>query len=389
MKQILLNREDFKAQVFKRDNHTCVMCDKPAVDAHHLIDRSLWEDGGYYLNNGVSLCAEHHLEAEKTLTSCQMLKICAKIENSIYPKNFSFNEFVVDYDKWGNPCLKNGHRLKGYIFHKENVQKMLAEVIELGWFEKPFDMIVDKYPRTYHFPFSLGTTSDDRITKNYNQLTNKRTIWTEKLDGENTSMSEYGLYARSRTAPTKNPWAQWLKQKWDSIKKDLKDFDLEICGENMYGEHSIIYSGLEEHFYVFGMRNMKHDIFLSWEETCYFAELFDFKMVPVLLDTENIHPDLIEGLVSKFMDKPSELSDSKFWDTPKEGFIGRMFDEFPNSMFYNSLFKYVREKHVKTGEHWAKNWHRAYLHSELERLNRDKFPQIFESQIREGLITLS
>lgn len=45
MKAILLNREDFKKYVFERDSHKCICCPKPAVDAHHLIDRSLWIDG--------------------------------------------------------------------------------------------------------------------------------------------------------------------------------------------------------------------------------------------------------------------------------------------------------------------------------------------------------
>lgn len=53
---ILLTREDFKKIVFERDKHKCVVCGQPAVDAHHIIDRALWTDGGYYLDNGVSLC---------------------------------------------------------------------------------------------------------------------------------------------------------------------------------------------------------------------------------------------------------------------------------------------------------------------------------------------
>lgn len=40
----LLNRDEFREKVFNRDNHKCVICDKPAVDAHHIIDQSLWDD---------------------------------------------------------------------------------------------------------------------------------------------------------------------------------------------------------------------------------------------------------------------------------------------------------------------------------------------------------
>jgi len=33
----LLNREEFKNQVFSRDNNKCVCCNSPVVDAHHII----------------------------------------------------------------------------------------------------------------------------------------------------------------------------------------------------------------------------------------------------------------------------------------------------------------------------------------------------------------
>jgi hypothetical protein len=45
-------------------------CGGEAKDAHHIIERKLFPDGGYYLENGVSLCNEHHMEVEKTTISC-------------------------------------------------------------------------------------------------------------------------------------------------------------------------------------------------------------------------------------------------------------------------------------------------------------------------------
>ena len=41
-----------------------------------------------------------------------------------------------------------------------------------------------KYPRTYHAPWSLGCTSDDKKHTSMEQFKNKRVIVTEKLDGE-------------------------------------------------------------------------------------------------------------------------------------------------------------------------------------------------------------
>lgn len=63
----LLTREEFKKQVFAKTNGKCCVpnCGCDAVDAHHIMDRRLFNDGGYYLSNGAALCAKHHLEAEK------------------------------------------------------------------------------------------------------------------------------------------------------------------------------------------------------------------------------------------------------------------------------------------------------------------------------------
>ena len=383
-----LNRKEFKEQVFKRDNYKCVVCNKPAVDAHHIIDRSLFADGGYVLDNGVSLCSNCHIKAEQTVLSCSELRQKANIINTIYPSYLGLNEFVVDYDKWGNPILKNGQRLKGYIFKQENVQKIIKP---LHLFEKE-ERLVDKYPRTYHLPISPGTTSDDRISKNINNLIGREIVISEKLDGENQSIqneNKYncGIYARSRVAPTVNKWSSWFKPKFDLIKQDLRDFKFEFCFENMYAEHSIIYSKLNAYEQVFGIKDIKRDIFLSWTETEYYSELFDMNVVPVLYKGIADSIDELNNLIGKFMNEPSILNDDNIWTTPKEGVVCRITDEFPADMFYNSVFKYVRKGHVQTDKHWSKNWKKAKLHSELIKYNKNKLKQIYKDQINNKQIT--
>lgn len=54
-----------------------------------------------------------------------------------------------------------------------------------------------KYPRTYHVPWSPGTTSDDRLLKSVDQFVGKCVVVTEKMDGENTTMSKDYVHARS------------------------------------------------------------------------------------------------------------------------------------------------------------------------------------------------
>lgn len=64
---------------------------------------------------------------------------------------------------------------------------------------------MDKYPRTLHFQNSPGTTSDDRIATDVSSLVGVTIVITEKLDGENNSMTSKGLYARSHADFTISP----------------------------------------------------------------------------------------------------------------------------------------------------------------------------------------
>jgi len=61
-----------------------------------------------------------------------------------------------------------------------------------------------KYGRTFHYPFSPGTTSDDRINHDYwNDVKSiSQVVHTEKLDGENTCLNQYGVFARSHAVRT-------------------------------------------------------------------------------------------------------------------------------------------------------------------------------------------
>jgi hypothetical protein len=96
----LLTRKEFKEKVFNRDGNKCVICKGPGVDAHHIIDRKLFHDGGYYLDNGVCVCSECHLQAEQSIINCNQLRCAASIVNIVLPEGTDPN-FI--YDKWGTP----------------------------------------------------------------------------------------------------------------------------------------------------------------------------------------------------------------------------------------------------------------------------------------------
>lgn len=101
---MLLTRDDFREKTFIRDGHKCVICEEKAKDAHHIIERRLFSDGGYYLDNGASLCEIHHIQAEQTILSCQEIREKSGIKNIIIPEHF-YKEY--EYDKWGNIILPN------------------------------------------------------------------------------------------------------------------------------------------------------------------------------------------------------------------------------------------------------------------------------------------
>lgn len=128
MEEKLLTREQFKTLVFKRDKGFCVFCSKPSEDAHHILDRKLWTDGGYYLSNGASVCHEHHWMCEKTDISVEEVRTACKIVDFVLPEGFNKNQI---YDKWGNTINKDGSRVPGVMFWEENVLKILEPKLNL------------------------------------------------------------------------------------------------------------------------------------------------------------------------------------------------------------------------------------------------------------------
>lgn len=178
---ILLERSKFRAAVFEREHGLCCVCSyadgksKAAVDAHHIIERRLWPDGGYYIDNGVALCAEHHLQAETTDLSCELIRECAGIKKVVLPEHLYPDQI---YDKWGNPILPNGTRMKGELFNDPSVFCVLANKLHL------FTNRV-KYPRTFHLPWSPGLGKGDRVMEDMSAfLADERVIITRKMDGE-------------------------------------------------------------------------------------------------------------------------------------------------------------------------------------------------------------
>lgn len=333
MKNELLSRDAFRQSVFERDGFKCVVCgrnDLP-LDAHHIIERRLWDDGGYYLANGATLCDDGvngcHYQAEQTKISVYDIIEKIGLKRPLLPDTM-YDDLV--YDKWGNTILENGKRTKGPLFNDESVQEVLK------WCLNEFTTYV-KYHRTYHAPWSLGINDDDKVIKDISNFVGKRVIVTEKMDGENFTV--YQDYCHARSVDSKNHYTRnWAKNfAMNYISPNLPD-GWRMCLENMYAVHSIKYNDLDSYLLAFSLWDDKN-VCLSWDETLEYFELIGVKSVKVLYD----------GVYDEC--KIKKLYDEKMYDTC-EGYVIRLADSFHYKDFHKSVMKFVRSGHVQTSKHW-------------------------------------
>ena len=325
----LLSRDKFRTRVFERDQHRCVICADVGVDAHHIIERRLWKDGGYYLSNGATLCSPCHIKAEQTLLSVEQIREAAGITQYLLPEhlyNDRSNNFR--YDKWGNIVLANGNRLIGELFFDESVQKILQPVLH------QFIPYV-KYPRTFHVPWSQEGRKDDKYLVDMSHFVGKRVIVSEKMDGENTTLYNGYIHARSINSGP-HPSRKWVKGLWGRINWEIPD-RWRICGENLFARHTISYENLEGYFLGFSIWDERNEC-LGWDETLQYFDLLGIKSVPVLYDgifdeeaLRNLKPDGIQS----------------------EGWIIRLADSFPYRDFKWSVAKYVGEHFVLPHGKWS------------------------------------
>jgi hypothetical protein len=332
MKQELLSRDSFRENCLIRDNHTCVFpgCNRTEnLSVHHILERRLFSDGGYFLDNGASLCDEHHILAETTDWSCEEIRELIGAKNAIIPDDYYPD---VRYTKWGDVILPNGMCMKGPLFNDDSVQKILKHGNMLKYYT---DYV--KYPRSWHLPWSQGQTKDDRTLKDCSSFVGKRVIVTEKMDGENTTI--YSDYIHARSIDGRDHWSRsWVKNLQGRIGYEIPK-GWRICGENLYAKHSIRYENLASYFYVFSIWT-DENICLSWDETKEYCDILGLIMVPVLFDVI-----WDESKVKAMWSEKDRES--------VEGYVVRIADSFSYFDFNRSLAKFVRSNHVNPeNHHW-------------------------------------
>lgn len=217
----------------------------------------------------------------------------------------------------------------------------------------------DKYPRTYHLPWSPGTTSDDKKLSGdwFDNYKGREIVITEKLDGENTAMTRYNVFARSHGAPTRSPWSRnmWEADSFFWRIKDKIGENETVFGENLFGVHSIYYNRLPAYYHIFAVRDDERNLWLSWDDVVSYAYILGLPSVPVIWRGVAESEEQIKSIIDETMKQPSAYGDAK------EGVVMRVVDEFPVSDFSKCVCKWVRPNHVQTDEHWTKNWQRAKL----------------------------
>lgn len=333
-KSLLLTRDEFRQQVLARDNYRCVACglltDK--LDAHHIVERRLFDNGGYFVENGVALCdlgwAGCHMLAEETLLTCEELREKAGIKQVIIPGHFYADQ---NYDKWGDIIHPDGTRTPGELFWDESVQKVLAAGNVLRLFRRRV-----KYPRTMHLPWSPGMHDDDRMLESTTCFEEREVVVTEKVDGESASI--YTDYYHARSLESEQHESRgWIKRLQAEIGYHIPE-GWRVCGENMYALHSIAYYDLPSYFLMFSVWN-ERNICLSWDDTVEYAGVLGLHTVPVLW--RGIWD---EAVIYKLA---ASLNTDR-----QEGLVVRLTDAFPYAAFRRSVAKWVRAGHVTSAHGW-------------------------------------
>lgn len=108
------------------------------------------------------------------------------------------------------------------------------------------------------------------------------------------------------------------------------------------------------------------DRWLSWEEIKFYAAMFDLRTVSELMmqPTKDLTQEILKQQIIDWAQEPSlfgSFDPQTGGNCTREGIVSRNADECPVDEFMHNVFKYVRKGHVKTDEHWTRNWKRAKL----------------------------
>ena len=173
-------------------------------------------------------------------------------------------------------------------------------------------------------------------------------VVTEKLDGGNTLLHAGQVYGRSVAAPSGGKWMAMVK-KYHAWK--VQEPEAYLYGEDIYGVHSIAYDPVREHetFHAFALRD-GDGAFSSFKELEAYARRLEIPVVPVLF--KGVFGSVAEAraFVEQAHEAPSAPGGGR------GGVVLRLARRFPAAEFQDNVCKSVRAGHVRTDEHWTRNW---------------------------------
>lgn len=232
-------------------------------------------------------------------------------------------------------------------------------------------MSSEKYFRTPHTPWSLGSTSDDKRVGSVEHMVGHEVVVTEKIDGENQTWTNTSVFARSHATQVHHASNGWSKM-LHAERKHLIDPGLSVFLEYTFALHSIWYGRMAEeraYAHIIGVRDDVTGVHWCWDDVKIMSEVLGLPTVPVLwrgvlstaVDLEKLmpgdgrQPSVWRGVPIKMEGRepvaiPGHGQDSNI----REGEVARVTSSFSDP--HKSILKSVRPNHVQSDEHWKQNW---------------------------------
>lgn len=343
-----MTRQEFRADCLDRDNGQCVVpwCPSEATEVHHILERSLWDDGGYVPDNGASVCNDHHQYAETNDIPPQAFWRWVEVEHPMLPASVP-NDHV---DKWGEE------------FETPPWTDLRGEI---------------KYPSTGHLPFSPEWDDTRADFREVTPFVGVPLVVTVKMDGGNAMLvkdDENPVRARNGKYADHQSFDMLKQLYWERGLYEEIPEHLQVFGEWLYAKHSIHYGcscdppcedvgpGLDAYFQVFGVYDTRYDLWLSWPATEAWAGRIGFPTTPVIDQSTSLDQPTFEAEFELYEHLPT-LAHQVVEHGRHEGIIVRSKFPFHWGQFERRVGKYVREGHVDPGEdHWK---HRPMVQNEL------------------------
>lgn len=347
-----MTRGEFRERCVDRDGGQCLVpaCDSRVTEdpdgpgeVHHILERKLWDDGGYVPRNGASVCNEHHRLAESNIIPPQAFWRWIGVTDPPLPND----RLVTDKDvnKWG-------------------------EALPTPRWQEYRDYI--KYPSTRHLPWSHERDDDDTAHSSIEFLTRYPLVVTVKMDGGNCMLvkdMDNPIRARNGRHADKEHFDMAKQWYWENDLYSQLPEHYQVFGEWLYAKHSIHYGcdcdepcedigpALRDYFQVFGVYDTRYQLWLGWNETVEFADRLGLTMVPKVGEFYFEEP-------YEAWDELYDLSQTVV-DDGHEGIVVRSAHPFHYGQIEQRLGKYVRPGHVKEDEkHWS---NRPLVQNRLDR----------------------